>query len=302
MSGNIDHWSKTSFDLFSKCPRAWAIAYGRKNLIAKPIATKGRSSHRLSDLVIRAGRRTLLEELDDLFNNKKWSLTYLKRRVKAHLDDQLWTHRLRTDSIIIEGLCAQITHRLRRLRETDLLKPLWTREPRRWAYFERITSIQIGKLNLYAAPDLVMYHQHKWTLIRLRFQSGPALPSRELEDLLMIHWAIHQGGLPDKLEDYRIRTLTWTGGQWVQGNVEVDPRSFHSAWMMLQNDMLEMNWMKRWIAADPTLESLPLARRERDCKGCPYQSKCPAVNGLEKAKIGQEMIQRKASKLSNEVF
>ncbi len=291
MSAINDHWSKTSFELFSKCPRAWAIAYGRRNSSPKLLPTKGSASHLRSNLMVRAGRRTFIEELGDLFNNKKWSLNYLKRRVKAHLDDQVWTHRLQTDSIVIEGLSTQISHRLIRLRQTDLLKPIWTRQPRRWAYFERFTSTQIGNLALFATPDIVVHHQHKWTLIRLRFQSGPSLPSRELEDMLMVHWAMHKSGLPDRYEDYRIRTLTWRGGQWVQENVEVDAQRVHLAWMMLQHDVQEMTWMKRCISADPTLESLPLARTENDCRGCNYKPTCPASNGLEQAKYGQRIKQ-----------
>ena len=54
------------------------------------------------------------------------------------MDEQVWTHRIRTDSLILEGLTAQISHRLKRLRQTDLLKPIWAKEPRRWAFFERI--------------------------------------------------------------------------------------------------------------------------------------------------------------------
>ncbi len=291
MHATNNHWSKTSLELFLKCPRAWAIAYGKKSTNPKPRPTGDRTSRLRSNLMVRAGRRTLIEELEDLFNNKKWSINYLKRRVKAHLDDQIWTHRLQIDSIVIAGLCTQISHRLLRLRETDLLKPIWTRKPRRWAYFERFTSIQIGNLDLFATPDMVVYHQHKWTLIRLRFQSGPALPSREFEDMLMVHWAMHKSGLPDRPEDYRIRTLTWTGGKWVQGNVEMDAQRVHIAWMMLQHDVQEMTWMKRWISADPSLGSIPLARTEKDCRDCNYKPTCPASKGLKQAKYLQGLKQ-----------
>ena len=140
MSTNIDHWSKTSFDLFCKCPRAWAVAYGNKKSSSTSTASRGRPTHRLSDLAIRAARRTLLEELSDLYNNKRWTEPYTLRRIKAHMDEQVWTHRIRTDSLILEGLTAQISHRLKRLRQTDLLKPIWAKEPRRWAFFERINS------------------------------------------------------------------------------------------------------------------------------------------------------------------
>lgn len=299
MSTNIDHWSKTSFDLFCKCPRAWAIAYANKKTSSTSAARRGKPTHRLSDLAIRAARRTLLEELSDLYNNKRWTEPYTLRRIKAHMDEQVWTHRIRTDSLIIEGLAAQISHRLKRLRQTDLLKPIWAREPRRWAFFERTNSIQIGGLDLYATPDIVVYHQHKWTLFRLRFQSGHPLPSRDLEDALMVHWAMHQSGLPDRVEDYRIRTLTWVGGEWIQGDVEINSNSVRDAWMMLQHDLLEMNWMKRWMTADPTMESLPLARRESDCKGCRYRPSCPASKGLKKAKKEQERRQIKSSKVGD---
>jgi len=299
MSTNIDHWSKTSFDLFCKCPRAWAVAYGNKKSSSTSTASRGRPTHRLSDLAIRAARRTLLEELSDLYNNKRWTEPYTLRRIKAHMDEQVWTHRIRTDSLILEGLTAQISHRLKRLRQTDLLKPIWAKEPRRWPFFERINSIQIGGLNLYATPDIVGSNQHKWTLFRLRFQSGHTLPSRDLEDALMVHWAMHQRGLPDRVEDFRIRTLTWVGGEWIQGDVQANSNSVRDAWMMLQHDLLEMNWMKRWISADPTMESLPLARRESDCTGCRYRPTCPASKGLKKAKKEQELRQIKGSKVGD---
>lgn len=299
MSTNIDHWSKTSFDLFCKCPRAWAVAYGNKKSSPRSTSNRGRPTRRLSDLAIRAARRTLLEELTDLYNNKRWTEPYTLRRIKAHMDEQVWTHRIRIDSLVVEGLVAQILHRLKRLRQTDLLKPIWAREPRRWAFFERINSIQIGGLSLYAAPDIVVYHQHKWTLLRLRFQSGPTLPSRDLEDALMVHWAMHQTGLPDRVEDYRIRTLTWAGGEWIQGDVQTSSNGVRDAWMMLQHDLLEMNWMKRWISADPTMESLPLARRESDCNNCRYLPTCPASKGLKAAKKEQELKQIKGSKIGD---
>ena len=50
---------------------------------------------------------------------------------------------------------------------------------------------------MYAAPDLAVFHQNRWTLIRLQFRTPSVNPlGQQLEHLLAVQWALNQPGFP----------------------------------------------------------------------------------------------------------
>ncbi len=182
----------------------------------------------------------------------------------------------------------QCLNQLQRLEQSTGLYPMFNGQPRRWAYFDRLDSMETDGIEFYAAPDLAVYHQHRWTLIRIQFRN-PSSPSmgQQLEHLLTVQWALKNDGFPDHIEAFRLKTIVWKGTKWHEDNLNITPQLLAQAIELMKHDVQEMAWLSRWANADPSLNTLPLAVHTKHCRGCHHRKECPALGGLVQAKIRQ---------------
>lgn len=288
------HWSQTSSQLLRACPRAWALTYAP----SEPTLTSTfSSSQRLQrprtahEATVRALRATWIERLKDHFLGKTWSPLYRLRRTRLHLEDALMMAAIESPPTHIDMAVGQSNEQLRRLEETVGLRPLFTSRGARWAYFERWQSAQVAGVELYAAPDVAIYHQHKWVLVRIQFRSPTHPPfSQQLEHLLMVHWAMAQPGFPNDPEAYAIKVVRWNRSRWLEHHLNTTSGLLKQALSLVHHDRQEMQWLHRSTLADPQLSSIPLASDERTCEGCHHRRGCPAKNGLAKARRNQEQV------------
>ena len=85
-------------------------------------------------------------------------------------------------------------------------------------------------MNLYAAPDLAVFHQNRWTLVRLQFRTPAMNPlGQQLEHLLAVHWAMNQPGFPDDINAFRLKVVAWRGTRWREHHLEVSSKSLKQA-------------------------------------------------------------------------
>lgn len=282
------HWSQTSQRLMNACPRAWAHSYGQPHrgspLINNKHPTKNRPLNRPNDLRIRIGRRAMMERFEDLYQSKAWSEDYVHRRLSEILTHECWLHRLQVDQTKQKGMIQAVHGAMESLKRTRVLGPLFRHEPRRWAYFQRFDTVNIGRISLYATPDIAIFHQNKWSLVRIRWASKGEEQSEVLEDTLMLHWALNHPGFPNDVSMFRLRTVTWNKRSWIERAIEINPTQLEASWSLLEHDLQEMSWIRRCIAADPSFDSLPLAQNEQHCRTCKHKQTCPAKNGLFEAK------------------
>lgn len=272
------------------CPRAWAITYGTiSDAPQKASASATHPPRTLDELLIRCMRAVWLRRLDDQYQRKLWTAPYAKRMVDNAVDDALDVVNMRVPELNLEMGKERSRNQLRTLERCQTLRPLFTGQPRRWAYFDRRTPAKVGSIDLYAAPDVAIFHQHHWTLVRIQFRSSNhAILSQQLEHLLMIHWAMNQPGFPQDAGAYRVKVVRWHGEAWRQHTVHVSEELLAQSLALALHDIQEMTWLQRWASGDPSFESLPLARHPNTCTSCRLKTTCPANNGLASAKRAQE--------------
>ena len=272
------------------CPRAWAITYatlsGHLNPSKAPPSTPPRT---FDDLLTRTMRATWLKRLADQYQRKIWSIPYGKRTLECAVDDAMDLVNMSVPHLHLEMGKVRSNKQLRSLEQCQTLRPLFTGQPRRWAYFDRRTSANIGGVEVYAAPDVAIFHQHQWTLVRLQFRSSRrSLLGQQLEHLLMVHWAMNQPGFPQNFDAYRVRVVRWQGRAWQEHTVQVSNELLEQSLGLMNHDVQEMTWLQRWATADPSLNSLPLATHHEQCQSCRHRPDCPAKDGLNSAKRAQE--------------
>ena len=281
----------------SACPRAWAMTYAKGPIDRRwPLFPTQQPPRTYDEVLVRTMRKAWLHRLEDQYAGKVWSNPYAQRTLERLVDDTVDRSTLRVPALHrLQGIERSLGQ-LRRLESTVALRPLFTGRPRRWAFFDRRSSIDVGGVQLYAAPDVAVFHQHRWTLIRLQFRAPKhTTVSQQLEHLLMIHWALEQPGFPDDPQFYRVKVVRWTSQQWLEHNVEPTGTVLKQAVDLVEHDVQEMTWLERWSRADPSLATLPLAVHDRHCQRCPHLSGCPAEEGLALAKRNQERSAREAS-------
>ena len=271
------------------CPRAWALTYGQAAPYTK--AKKITRQHRprtFDEVLTRAMRAAWRQKMEDLYNNKIWSEAYTKRTLESMVNDALSVGGMEVPPLYRQQKVKQGLDQLQRLEQARGLRPLLSGQPRRWAYFDRLDSMQLDGVEFYAAPDLAVYHQHRWTLIRMQFRS-PSVPfmGQQLEHLLTVLWAIHHDGFPNDVGAFRLKIIAWKGTKWHEHNINITPQLLNQATGLLKHDVQEMTWLSRWAKADPSLKTLPLAVHHKHCRSCHYRATCPAVNGLVQAKRRQ---------------
>lgn len=181
----------------------------------------------------------------------------------------------------------RVAEQLRSLEQSSMLRIVFGEQGKRWVYFQRQEKVELNGIDLFAAPDIAVFHQDKWTLIRIRFRTSKWLPTIDLEHRLMAHWAVQQPGFPSSANEYRIRELAWSRGVWREQRIEFDEKGMDEALDLLLHDVQEMRWTQRMALADPSLDILPLALSERSCRICSHRETCPAKDGLQKAKQRQ---------------
>ena len=291
------HWSQTSARLMNACPRAWALTYGQsKRHRFRSSRTVGRPPKNLDEVMVRAMRLAWAKKTGDLYERKIWTMAYTTKVLTRLVNDALAEHGIAVPMLVRRQKIDRAVQQLRLLDNVRTLRPLIEGEPRRWAFFERRESTQVGGMDLYAAPDLAVFHQNRWTLVRLQFRTPRRNPlGQQLEHLLAVHWAMNQPGFPDDINAFRLNVVAWRGTRWREHHLEVSPQSLNQALALAHHDVQEMNWLSRWANADPTLMSLPLASHSSHCDGCQHRRGCPAETGLATAKRLQENAQAKPS-------
>jgi hypothetical protein len=227
--------------------------------------------------------------LSDQYQRKVWSSPYAKQTFDNTVDDTMDHLNISVPSLHLEMGKYRSIKQLRLLEQSQSLRPLFTGEPRRWAYFDRRRSADLDGIEVYAAPDVAVFHQHRWTLVRLQFRSSRRpLLGQQLEHLLMVLWARSQPGFPEDMDAYRVKVVRWQGQGWQEHSVVVSHELLDQAMALMNHDVQEMKWLKRWASADPSFASLPLAAHHETCQSCLHRPNCPAKDGLVSAKRTQE--------------
>ena len=275
------------------CPRAWALTYGRTSPHPKS-QTVGRQHQprTFDELLTRTMRAAWRRKVEDLYQRKIWSTAYLERTFTQMVNDALSAAKMEAPPLYRQQKIKQSLKQIQLLEQSTGLRPLVDGQPRRWAYFDRLDSTEVDGVEFYAAPDLAVYHQHRWTLIRIQFRSPRnALLTQQLEHLLTVAWALKNKGFPDHVAAFRLKVIQWKGSRWHEHSLDITPLLIEQAIGLMKHDVQEMTWLSRWAMADPSLNTLPLAVHNKHCKGCHHRKECPAVSGLARAKLRQRSEQ-----------
>jgi len=298
----LPHWSQTSVQRFLECPKAWALTYVHSGA-QRPPETRRASPTRLPHRTqVRAARATLIEQLEALYNGETWSDEQLEGRLMTHLDLANGSDRERPFQLERERTTS--LRQLRALRRTATLRLLHKQRIAMWAYFERSHPMDVNGIRLYAAPDVMLHHQHRWTLVRLRFAPEPNPLVAEMEARLMVHWAMAHPALPSRPEAYRLRTLTWRRGTWYEASPTATATQLMEAWAMALTDLNAMQHVRRQVHRDGHLAAVPLATCSSVCDACSWRSSCLGGRSLASAKRDQlegllSLHQNEASKSAN---
>ena len=282
---DLPHWSQTSVQRFLECPKAWALTYVHTGA-RRPLQHKQRSPstvpHRMQ---VRAARATLIEQLEALYNGEVWSDEQLEGRLMTHLEQSDGSSRRYPFGL--EGQRATCLFQLRTLKQTKTLRLLHRQRVATWAYFARSQAMLVRGVRLFAAPDIMLFHQHKWTLVRLRFAPEPHPLVAEMEARLMVHWAMAHPALPSRPDAYRLRTITWRQGAWHEGSPTATQAEQMEAWSMALTDLNAMQFVRRQVLRDGHLAAVPLATKTSACKACSWRSSCLGERSLASAKRDQ---------------
>ena len=239
--------------------------------------------------MVSALRTTWTDYLEDRFVGTVWSKPFREQRLKRRLSDALEASNLKTPSPKLALHLKQGVHQLEALEQSTGLRPVMESPGTRWAYFERLDGMDINGVRMFTAPDLAFYHQQRWTLVRIQFRSTSLQSmAQQIEHLLMVRWAMAQPGFPNEASAYRVKVIRWHRRRWLEHHVEVNERLLSQADALVHHDVQEMKWLLRCWQSDPSLKTIPLAQDVKTCDGCAYRKRCPAGQGLKKAKKAQE--------------
>ena len=252
--------------------------------------------------MVSALRSTWIDALEDRFVGTVWSKPFREQRLKRRLSDALEASNLKTPSPNLVPHLKQGLHQLEALEQSTGLRPVMESPGTRWAYFERLDGMDINGVRMFTAPDLAFYHQQRWTLVRIQFRStSQQSMAQQIEHLLMVRWAMAQPGFPNEASAYRVKVIRWHRRRWLEHHLEVNQRLLSQADALVHHDVQEMKWLLRCWQSDASLKTIPLAQDVKTCDGCAYRKRCPAGQGLKKAKKAQErdlldMLQSKETK------
>jgi len=243
----------------------------------------------LDDAMVSALRSTWIDALEDRFVGTVWSKPFREQRLKRRLSDALEASNLKTPSPNLVPHLKQGLHQLEALEQSTGLRPVMESPGTRWAYFERLDGMDINGVRMFTAPDLAFYHQQRWTLVRIQFRStSQQSMAQQIEHLLMVRWAMAQPGFPNEASAYRVKVIRWHRRRWLEHHVEVNEGLLSQADALVHHDVQEMKWLLRCWQSDASLKTIPFAQDVKTCDGCAYRKRCPAGQGLKKAKKAQE--------------
>ena len=299
---DLPHWSQTSVQRFLDCPKAWALTYVHTGTQQPPRPSQRSPSTIPHRTQVRAARATLIEQLEALYNGEVWSDEQLEGRLRTHLEQTNRSDRQRP--FALDDLRATCLRQLRALKRTKTLRLLHRQRVATWAYFERSQAMLVRGVRLFSAPDIMLFHQHKWTLVRLRFAPEPHPLVAEMEARLMVHWAMAHPALPSRPNAYRLRTITWRQGAWHEGSPTATQAEHMEAWSMALNDLNAMQLVRRQVQRDGHLAAVALATNTSACKACSWRSSCLGERSLASAKRDQlegllTLHQNEANKSAN---
>lgn len=286
METSID-WSRTRRDLFLKCPRAWYLQYGHPS---KPTASNIVSNSRKPwDLMLRAMKEILIEQLEDLREGKMWSELLIAHQLKSALQKNLDNSNHKVNERHFAALLRYANHRLSLLWRCRIIQQLVRKQHSCWYVLDRTVSVAKDSREIYASPDLAILIQNKWHLVRFDMQSAPKKSIDELEANVMVFWAKQQEGFPKCERSYRLHTIGWRKGFWHTETFQPTRQSVQDSIRLLENDCHAMENMHRY--AQFNLAFVPLATSRKTCESCSYLSHCPASEGLLRAQQEQKLLE-----------
>lgn len=283
-------WSRTRKSLFFKCPRAWYLRYGMRR---KSSNRKAASFRRPWDLMLRAMKETLLDQLEDLKEGKEWSMLLTENQLKSSLENQLSESVHHISEHTKEALLKFARSRYRLLWRTRILQQLLKRRHAQWYVFDRSEPILHGIRKLYVSPDLAIRIQNRWHLVRFDMQKSPTQAHDEHEANAMVFWALNHEGFNAPSETYRLHTIGWRQGFWKCDTFQPTSQSIHLSQQLLEHDMKAMEEIVQ--CGRRNLALLPLAKNKRTCNSCFFRKFCPAGENLELAKKEQALLELSAN-------
>ena len=282
----LPHWSQTSLQLFMACPKAWLLTYSNQHPKQGPM--RRNTSHPNLHLArIRAGRTVMIERFEALYNGEKWTAKKALSRLQSHLEESLSQARRRVPKEHIEAALENTLHQLEAMKGTKALRRVFDQRAPRWAYFPRSQDMLIRGVRVYSAPDLMVHHQHKWTLVRIRFGPRPEPHHAEAEARLMVHWAMAHQALPSHQEAYRIRTLSWSNNGWEEHRITVNQPLMAESWALMSSDLQAMKQTQRLLRDRGDYGAVPLATSASACAACRWKPSCLGERTLASAKRDQ---------------
>ena len=283
----LPHWSQTSLRLFITCPKAWMLTYHRERTNRAPSTTGQSMAPNLHLAQIRAGRATMIERFQALYNGELWTRETVLLNLERQLEAELGDRTKRYPDALLRGLLSTSIVQLEALKHTRTLRRVFDQHAPRWAYFPRSHPMSIHGIRLFAAPDLMIFHQHKWTLVRIRFGPRPNPKQADAEARLMAHWSMAHEALPSNQDAYRIRTLSWSEGAWEEHRVAINPTLLSEAWGLMSSDVRAMRRTQRLVREHDGFAAVPLAQNAASCTLCRWKTRCLGERTLSAAKRDQ---------------
>ena len=126
--------------------------------------------------------------------------------------------------------------------------------------FDRRTSANIDGVEVYAAPDVAIFHQHRMDLgptpVPLTTKVVAWSATRAPIDGSLGH---EPAGISARWCRYRV---VWFAGKAERGRAHCKEFALNElleqSLGLMNHDVQEMTWLQRWANADPSLDSLPL--------------------------------------------
>ena len=160
--------------------------------------TIGPSLHKdPSNLMLRAMKETLMDQLEDLHQNgKEWSQLLTKHQLYSNLKRRTNISMYDVSNVRLESLLKFAQNRYSRLWRTRILRQLCKNTHSQWYLFDRLEPVDIQGNQPFIAPDMVVRIQNKWHLFRFDMQSSAHSICHEEEANAMAIWAIQHNGFP----------------------------------------------------------------------------------------------------------
>ncbi|RJU91151.1 MAG: hypothetical protein DWC08_06355 [Candidatus Poseidoniales archaeon] len=285
-------WSRTQKNLLLQCPRAWYMQYGKTN--KQSSNHRSLTSQRPWNLMLRAMKETLMDQLEDLHQGKEWSQLLTKHQLYSNLKRRTNISMYDVSNVRLESLLKFAQNRYSRLWRTRILRQLCKNTHSQWYLFDRLEPVDIQGNQLFIAPDMVVRIQNKWHLFRFDMQSSAHSICHEEEANAMAIWAIQHNEFPQNPISFKLHTIAWHQGYWHQKTYQPSEKSVSNCSILLSNDMNAMKSIRTAGNRNPAL--LPLAQHYRTCQSCAFRTFCPGGKDLAQAKKEQALLELSTKK------